>query len=466
MVLRLQTVISALGCAVVAAAYCLASSVLQAQGLASDENGVPAGSLTTNAPVDAGRKLLADRGIFYGLNYIGQVQGNVAGGLRRGSIYAGRLEGILDANLEKSAGLKALSFHINIFNIHGNSLTPSYIGSLTSASFIEAKTTTRLSELWLEQKFFGGLVTVRAGQLAADVDFFTSGYGTQFINGTFGWPAVTGVNLPSGGAAYPFATPGVRVKIDPNANSSVLLAVFNGDPAGPGTNDPQIRNRYGLNFRLRDRPLAMAEGQLRANQDKDANGLAGSYKLGAFAHFGEFNDQRFGTDDLSLADPAGNGQVARRRGNTGIYAVIDQQLYRPKSGEPDKGVGVYLRAMANPSDRNLIDAYMDGGVVFAGLWAARPDDVLSFGAAYARVSSAARALDADAVRFNGSSLVRNAERLLEINYQAQIRSGWQMDLDLQRVFNPAGGGANPTDPSGTIRIPDATIITWHNSFKY
>jgi hypothetical protein len=42
------------------------------------------------------------------------------------------------------------------------------------------------------------------------------------------------VNLPSGGAAYPLSTPGVRLKVDPVKNVSLLLAVLNGDPAGPG----------------------------------------------------------------------------------------------------------------------------------------------------------------------------------------------------------------------------------------
>ncbi len=445
---------------------CCASRAAHAQGLSPDANGVPAGSLTSSSPVDAGRKALADRGVIYGLNYIGEVQGTVAGGLKRGGVYIGRLEGILDVDLEKNAGLKGLSFHTNVFNVHGNSLTPNYAGSLMPASFIEAKTTTRLSELWLEQKFFGGMAALRVGQLAVDTEFFTSAYASQFINGTFGWPAITGANLPSGGPAYPFATPGARLKIEPNAKTSLLFAVTNGDPAGPGSNDPQVRNRYGLNFRLQDRPLAMAEAQYRVNQDKADKGLAGTYKLGGFSQFGDVQDQRFGTDGLSLADPLSNGIAVNRRGNTGIYAALDQQLFRPKSGEPDKGIGMFLRGMVSPSERNVIDAYLDGGVAFAGLWSVRPDDILAFGAAYARISSSARGLDADTLSFNGAGPIRSAERLFEVNYQAQIAPGWQMDVDLQRIFAPGGGAPNPADPTGQSSIPSATILTWHNSFKY
>jgi porin len=258
----------------------------------------------------------------------------------------------------------------------------------------------------------------------------------------------------------------VRLKIDPNPNASLLVGVFNGDPAGPGTNDPQIRNRYGLNFRLQDRPLAMTEGQLRVNQDKTDTGLAGSYKLGAFQHFGSFDDQRIGTDGLSLADPSSNGQAASKRGNSGVYAVIDQQLWRPKGAEADKGIGVFVRGMVMPSNRNPVDAYVDGGIVLSGLWKVRPDDILSFGAAYSKISGGARGLDADTVRFNGNGLVRSAERVFEINYQAQIMPGWQLDLDLQRLMNPSGGVAHPSDATGTSAIPSATVLTLSNSFKY
>jgi porin len=251
-----------------------------------------------------------------------------------------------------------------------------------------------------------------------------------------------------------------------NTSTALLFAVTNGDPAGPGSNDPQVRNRYGLNFRLQDRPLAMAEAQYRVNQDKADKGLAGSYKLGAFGHFGDFQDQRIGTDGRSLADPLSSGTASNRRGNNGVYAAIDQQLYRPKGGEPDKGIGVFVRGMVSPSDRNLVDAYIDGGIAFSGMWSLRPDDVLAFGAAYARISSSARDLDADTVRFNGAGPIRNAERLFEVNYQAQIAPGWQMDVDLQRIFAPGGGAPNPADPTGQSSIPSATILTWHNSFKY
>jgi porin len=436
---------------------------------AANSNGIPEQSIATSLPQngDPGghRKALADRGITYGLNYIGEWQGNTSGGTSRGSIYIGRFEALVDVDLEKFSAWKGLSFHANAFQIHGRGLSREHLSNLMTASFIEALPATRLSELWLEQKIFGDKANVRFGQLAADTEFTTSSYGAQFINSTFGFPTITAANLPSGGPAYPLATPGVRLKVDPNKNVSFLLGLYNGDPAGPGLDDPQERNRHGLNFRIKDPALLMGELQYRYNQDKGVPGLAGSLKAGAWGHFGKFDDQRVDSTGLSLADPASSGVAARRRGNHGVYGVIDQQIWRPSSGEPDKGIGVFARASASPSDRNLVDLYLDGGIAFAGMIPHRPDDVVAFGAAYTRISDDARRFDADAVRFNGAGVVRTYEALVEFNYQAQIIPGMQVDFDVQRIFNPGGNIANPNDPAGAA-IKDATVLTLHTSIKY
>jgi porin len=447
----------------------LALAPLVAQAQTTAASGVPDQSIATALPekgdADGRRKALAARGITYSLTYVGELQSVVSGGVSSGSSYNGRLEGVLDIDLGKLAGQKGLAFHANGYQIHGNGLSGDHVGNLMTVSYTEALPTTRLSELWLEQKLLGNTLGVRFGQLAADTEFNISAYATQFINSTFGWPTIFAYDLPSGGPAYPLATPGIRFKLDPDKSTSLLLGIYNGDPAGPGAGDPQTRDRYGLNFRVQDPPLLIGEAQYRYNQDKGARGLAGTIKLGAWAHFGRFDDQRFGPDGLSLADPASNGNPARQRGDNGVYGVIDQQIWRPPTGEPDKGVGVFARASASPSDRNLIDLYFDGGIVFAGLIPGRRDDVLSFGGAYAGISSGARARDSDAIVFGTGSLVRNFEALFEVNYQIQILPGWQVDLDVQRVFSPGGNVVAPNGASGTA-IPDATVLTLYTSIKY
>ena len=158
------------------------------------------------------RTAIEQAGLTFSLTYIGETLGNSTGGIRRGSIYEGRLDTQIDADLEKLLGWSGATFHTNIYQIHGRGLSRYNLGSLMTVSGIEALPSTRLYELWLEQKFFDDKVALRAGQLAADTEFLVSQYATLFVNATFGWPAITAANLPSGGPAYPLATPAVRVK--------------------------------------------------------------------------------------------------------------------------------------------------------------------------------------------------------------------------------------------------------------
>jgi porin len=411
------------------------------------------------------RSALEKAGVVYSLTYIGEVLGNVSGGMRRGSIYEGRLDLQVDADLQKLAGWEGATIHAQAFQIHGHGLSRYYLGNLMTASGIEALPSTRLFELWLEQSFADGKAALRAGQLAADTEFLTSQYGGLFVNATFGWPAITGTNLPSGGPAYPLATPGARLKLAPVEGFTLLAAVFNGDPAGPGPGDPQRDNRHGLEFRTKDPAFAIAEAQLAYNQGKDAAGLPGTVKVGAWRHLGRFDDQRFDPFGMSLADPAGSGLAARLRGNGGAYAVVDQMLYRVP-GTADQGLAAFARVSANPADRNLIDFYADGGFTWKGLIPGREDDTFGVGFGYARISRDARALDVDAISFTGVPMpVRSSEALIEVTYQAQVVPGWTVQPDFQYVFRPGGNVANPRDPSGEP-IKNAAVFGLRTTIRY
>jgi porin len=405
------------------------------------------------------RAALAKSGVTVCLNYIGEVLGNPTGGVHRGAIYEGRVEGAVTVDLEKLVDWSGATFHVNAYQIHGRGLSANDFGNnLLVVSNIEAVRTTRLFDLWLEQQFWDKLVAVRIGQLAADDEFITSQYGSLFVNSTFGWPGIAAADLPSGGPAYPLSTPGVRVKVQPTDQLSIMAAVFNGDPAGSGAGNPQSRDASGTAFRVNDDAFAIAEAAYALNQEKDATGLPGTYKLGGWYHSGKFADQRFDGAGVSLASPGSSGLPAQHRGNYGLYAIVDQMVWRVPDTK-DNGLGVFLRLAGSPSDRNLVDFYADGGLNYKGLLPERDDDVLGLGLAYARISDAASSLDRDVNVFNGTNHpVRDHEMALELTYRAQMTPWWTLQPDLQVIFHPGGHVADPTDPTGTRAIRDALVI--------
>ncbi|MFZ1895533.1 MAG: carbohydrate porin [Rhodoplanes sp.] len=385
---------------------------------------------------------MASYGATFNFIYVNDVLGNVNGGLRRGFIDQGLLIYNMTVDFEKLIGWQGLSFFTNGFLIHNTGrIRRDYVGGINTIAAIEAVPTGRLSELWLEQSFWNGGASLRAGQLAADVEFFYADSALMFLQTD--WPTIIAAALPSGGPAYPLSTPGVRVKVDPNKNVSVLAAVFNGDPAGPGTpGDEQLRNKYGVNFRLKDSPFVIAEAQFRTNQGKTDTGLASTLKLGAWAHFGKFDDNRFADDGTLLADPEGSGEPLKRRGNNGVYGVFEQQLYRPHGGDARSGITLFGLASGSPQDRSLINFWFQTGLVFAGMIPNRPDD--KFGAIfeYSRYSNSVRAFEQDQIAFTGiPEVIQDYEANLELNYLFQIVPGWTLQPVLTYVWHPDGGAS-------------------------
>ena len=91
-------------------------------------------------------------GIKFAATYIGETLGNISGGLKQGAVYDGRLNLAIDVDLQKLARLQGLTFHANMFQTHGDGLSRSNLDNYLVASGIEALPSTRLYEMWFEQK--------------------------------------------------------------------------------------------------------------------------------------------------------------------------------------------------------------------------------------------------------------------------------------------------------------------------
>jgi porin len=344
------------------------------------------------------KKALLDRGVNFQLSYIQDTFGNPTGGVKRGASYGSVLYMAIDADLAKLAGLPGTSFRVNAYQIQGRNLSNTNIFNYSTISGFAARPTTRLFELWLEQKIFDERASVRIGQLTADNEFFLSEFASSlYANVTFGWSNLFIQNLPGGGGPnYPLATPGVRVEVDPTDNLTLRAGIYNGDPAGSEfTGLQEIADPHGTNFRVQDPPFMIGEAQYTYNQDAASEGLAGTVKLGGWVHVGPFDDNHVGIDGKSLADPTSIGQPRVHNGDFAVYGVIDQMLWRLPGEGPKKGIGGFARVAASPSDRNLMSFYAEAGVNFIGLWTERPDDTFGCAVAFSQLSPPLGALDRD-----------------------------------------------------------------------
>ncbi|SEM28179.1 porin, OprB family [Bradyrhizobium sp. OK095] len=405
-------------------------------------------------------------GVKFAATYIGEVLGNASGGLKQGTIYEGRLNLAVDVDLEKLAGLNKLTFHANMFQIHGGGLSRDNLQNFFVASGIEALPSTRLYEAYFEKQWGEKKVSLKLGQLAADSEFFNTKYTDVFTNASMGWPAITSLDLPSGGPSPPLAAMGARLLVNITDQLSVLGAIFDGDQAGPGPGDPQERNRYGVNFRVNDPPLLLGQIQYAWNNKKGDPNLTGQVKFGGWRHFGAFADQRFASNGVSLAAPTSSGEPSLLSGDIGGWAVFEQQIYRVPHSD-DRGIGVFARASGAPADRNLIDLYADGGVEFIGLDDHRPDDKFGIAAGYAHVSKRAQALDADYRALVAPNWpTRSFEGLVTAVYQYQVKDGWTLQPNFQYIIHPGGGATLPSGPLAGKALRNASVFGLRTTLKF
>jgi porin len=406
-------------------------------------------------------------GIKFAATYIGEALGNVSGGLKQGAVYDGRLNLAVDVDLQKLASLQGLTFHANMFQIHGDGLSRSYLNNYLAVSGIEALPSTRLYEMWFEQKWGDkDKYDLRAGQLAADTEFINSKYTDVFTNASLGWPAITSLNLPSGGPSPPLAALGARMRVNMNDNLTLVGAIFDGDAAGPGPSDPQLRDNTGLNFRINDPPLVLGEAQFIWNGEKGDPGLAGKFKIGGWRHFGRFSDQRFTAQGVSLASPFSSGMPANLSGDFGVYSVFEQKLYRV-GNDPDRGIGIFARVSSSPSDRNLINLYADGGIEFVGLSEQRQKDKFGIAFGYAHVSPRAHALDVDFQQLMGPSWpLRSFESMITAVYQYELRAGWTLQPNFQYFVHPGGGATDPLGGNPGKLLRDAAVFGLRTVVKF
>ena len=320
------------------------------------------------------RQKLKDLGIDFSLHEQSEVWGNAVGGGKQGVSYNGLTTAKLDIDLDKLLGWSGAKMLVEAFDIHGHGPSRSFLGNLQLVSNIEATPSVKLYDLWIDQTLLDGKLSIRFGQEGANDEMMTTTYAGLFLNSSFGFPGMPAAVLPSGGPNYPMATPFARAQLKASENVTLVGAVFNGDPAPPGPGDPQIRDRNGTAFRLNGGALAFGEVWYQPDPSASSS-LPTTYKLGGWYSSSNFADQRFDNTGALLASPASSGVAEQHSGDWAFYGIVDQMVLAAPRPLKDQGIGLFLQVMGGPSDRNLSNLFIEGGMNFVAPFAERPDDI-------------------------------------------------------------------------------------------
>lgn len=404
---------------------------------------------------------LAQQGVEFEFFYLGSVPGNVSGGIKEGAVYEHALLLALDLDFEKLISWKGASFHGSYVWLEGDPFSSTYVGDLNKTNLVDFPEAFRMWELYLQQQLFDGKVTLKAGLMSVDRDFivpelYNSLASINFLNQTFFYPTLA-FNLwdipgfPAGDHALPstpYSALGALVKWQPTEHFYIQAAVYDGNPDLSNT---------GTRWDLRDEQGALiyAEMGYRHNQGKDDTGLPGSYKVGGYYHTDDFYDVY---DTIGAAFGFSRGPTTHD-GNYGGYFLAEQMIMR-EGGRKDaaqQGLVGFFRLSAAPSDRNLTQFGVDGGLVYKGLFPGRDYDTLGLAASYLDMSSdIARAQRAANRVLPGAFAVADYEGVIELNYKLQLAAWWTVQPSLQYVIHPGGSQA----------IQDAWVVTMQTTLRF
>jgi len=412
------------------------------------------------------RKELSKEGISLNISETSELLGNVTGGVKKGFEYDGLTQLDMQLDTQRAWQHHGGTINVSALQVHGNNLSSNNLYTLQTASGIEADRSTRLWELWYQQKFLPeDRLDLKIGQQSLDQEFMGSLNANIFVNTMFGWAMVPSADLPGGGPAYPLSDLGIRLRGRPTDSITYLAGIYNGSPVSNNSGDPQERDSSGTSFPLNGGVLAIAEvqyaypslGSLVYNPKSIP--LSHTYKLGAYYDSEEFDDLEYDNTGVSLASPSRTGIPATHRGNYGVYGVVDQMVWLSPD-DPDRSLSFFARAMSQPqSDRNLVDFSMNAGLVLRDPipHIQRDDDTFGIGMGFANVSNRASALDRDQGFYTGDyTPIRSNETFVEATYQYQYTPWCQIQPDIQYVFNPGGGIANPNSIGN--RVQDELVV--------
>ena len=340
------------------------------------------------------------------LIYVGEVFGDLSGGMKQGAIYEGYVKLGLGLNLEKLAGWKGTVFYANFLYPHGASPTQNFVGDLNFVSNIDAYDSARIFKCFVQKNFAEDRFSLRVGIMAVDKEFFVSEGAGLFLNSGFGTFPVISQDVVA--PVYPVSAPGVRLVWKASTALSFRVSFFSGDVSTPTLN----RHNTRWNLQAGVGVAAFAEAAYKVHAKGD--GLRGTYKLGGFYDSKSFDDLRGGET---------------HHGNYGIYAIADQQVWRKSVDAGIPALGVFGRFALAPEDRNLVAFDTEAGLTCTGLIPGRAADVLGAGVVFAKVSK-------DARDEQGEALPTHHETALEVSYQASVNDWLTVQPDFQYVFNP------------------------------
>ncbi|MBN1182144.1 MAG: carbohydrate porin [Bacteroidales bacterium] len=340
-----------------------------------------------------------EREITLEAGYVGDFLYNFDGGIKTGFTYMGVIDLGLGFETEKARLWKGGEFYLHLENTHGGSGSGSFIGDMQIASNIDNGNYTYLYELWYKQGM--GPVTIQAGVMDMNAEYYGSENAGNFINSSFGIQPTASLNNPV--PIFPINSLGLHVRYDVNDAIGIQAGIWDGDP---GDLEDDL---YNLDYTMSEDEGFQIVSEIHYTDEN----LGGTYKLGGYYHTADFED---------FSD---TGKVVS--GNYEVHVIADQLLF--SEGE-DQGLGSFVQLGWTPSKQNMNTLYIGYGLIYTGLLPGRDSDITGLAMGYAGIGKDFR--DANP----GS---KKHETVIELTYNATFGDNIFIQPDFQYIINPGIG---------------------------
>lgn len=298
-------------------------------------------------------------GITLSGSYYSALQTNASGGPHQVWGYTGQLTTAVDFKFEKLLKIPGMSLYFSDLWGTGSNLTAT-IDSVFPVNPNYA-VGAHLEEIYLQQKFLKGNLTVAAGRLAASYTFaglpVFDNYVSLAIN-------PTPVSLLSNDLSYTGPPPGLEWGAQAVYNITPVVQVAAG---AFNTNPNSAANGNIFAFQQGNKGvLVTAQLSYLYNQAPSEEGKQGQYTAGFFE------------DNNSFATlPNGNG---KSDGNSGVFVLGQQTVYRPEG--PGTSQGLTIWGSWAYSSKQLVSSmpvFGGTGLSYEGLIKKRKRDIVSAG---------------------------------------------------------------------------------------
>ncbi len=380
------------------------------------------------------RTHLFEKGVDFQITYVSEVGYNPVGGAKSLATYTDQVAVGATLDLEKLITLPNSLLQITYTERAGRNLVEDAgLDTLQLVQEVYGRgQTVRLTQFYLEHRFFNDLINLRWGRSSMGDSFAV--FSCDFQNLTF-CGSQPGNLVGNYIYNWPISQWGARVRVAIDGFGYVQAGAYD-------------QNEQYLGYENKLWPVwysgstgVLLPFELAWLPTFDNGRLPGSYKIGAWYSTSALNDLIFDVNG-NLAALTGDPAM-QRRGLYGGYLTFQQQVTRNGSSDPNAGLKLFLNAAVADGETSATSFQIAAGLLYTGTFSSRPHDSIGFAIGTTQVNQ--RLTDLQNLQ-NAMGLgpvpVRNSEYVMELFYTIAPVPGLLIRPNVQYIATPGATSQN------------------------